>query len=150
MKRKQKMPYHKFYADGTPRPLMRGWLHGLAAMIAVPRLLLHWTELPFAAQPGLVAICITLSLSSAVHLYPWQNARWEHWATRFDRTSIVVVTGAILWTPQLLQHQSCKPTLLYSVLTILAPTSLAAIGILSGFGTIYQQPLGFRVCPKEC
>jgi len=43
------MPFHKVYADGSPRPFFRGWLHGIATLVAIPLLLHHTTLMEFAS-----------------------------------------------------------------------------------------------------
>ena len=135
------MPVHKEYADGSPRPLFRGWLHGIAATISLP--MVAYSELvssssiiPAPALPGILAICATLLLSSLVHLVPWKSTTILEIMTRLDKSGILAICGASFWGPQLLDSHACKPSYGVAVLTIAIPVSLATLGIWCGLGPI--------------
>lgn len=64
------------YRDGTPRPLLRGTLHGFLALIGTVFTLAILTEgrawLPFAAFMGLKTV--TMTASAFLHLYPFKES----------------------------------------------------------------------------
>ena len=135
------MPTHKQYADGSPRPFLRGWLHGVAATISIP--MVAYTELlspssviPAPALPGILAICGTLLLSSLVHLVPWKSTTVLEAMTRLDKSGILAICGASFWGPQLLDSHACKPSYGVAVSTVAIPITMAALGIWCGLGPI--------------
>lgn len=134
------MPTHEKYADDTPRPLFRGWLHGMATIISLPLVLYtHMSEslsIPPPALPGLIAICTTLLLSSLVHLVPWKSKVILEALTRLDKSGILAICGTSFWGPQLLgvDSHNCKQSYEVAMVTIAIPVSLAALGIWCGCG----------------
>ena len=133
-----KMPTHEFYADGSPRPLLRGWLHGIAVIITLPMVLYtHITSaIPAPALPGVLAICATLFFSSLVHLVPWKSKTLLEGLVRLDKSGILAICGTSFWGPQLLDSHGCKPSYQVALVTIAIPVSLAALGIWCGCGPI--------------
>lgn len=139
------MPFHEHYADGTPRPLFRGWLHGIAACIALPLAWAHWTSLPAPAIPGILALCATLVLSSLVHLVQWPSASLLEIMTRLDKTGILAICGCSFWGPQLLESSMCKPTFLVSLSTVAIPVALSVLGVACGMGPIVFGGCGIAI-----
>ena len=128
------MPFHKEYIDGSPRPLLRGWLHGISACIACPFVYTQWSSLPTPALPGILAICFTLVLSSLVHLVPWSSVSVLEILTRLDKTGILAICGCSFWGPQLLGSEACRPERIVAICTVGIPVSLAILGIACGMG----------------
>lgn len=130
------MPFHKEYADGSPRPLLRGWLHGISACIALPLVYTHWSSLPAPSVPGILAICYTLVLSGLVHLVRWPNDTILELFVRLDKTGILLIGGCTFWGPQLLTSEACKPDFLISLCTVAIPVGLSIVGVACGLGPI--------------
>jgi len=73
---------HECYADGKPRPMLRGWLHGFVSIAVIPPLLVAvsvglvtatlpyrwWTALGFLLGKGL-----SYAASSVFHLVPFKS-----------------------------------------------------------------------------
>ena len=132
------MPVHEFYADGSPRPLFRGWLHGLATLISVPWVVSsHLAEqIPAPALPGIVAICATLALSSLVHLVPWKSKTMLEIFVRLDKSGILAICGISFWSPQFLESSVCKTSPEIALLTNVIPLSISVLGVWCGCGPI--------------
>ncbi|CAB9520752.1 expressed unknown protein [Seminavis robusta] len=130
------MPFHKEYADGSPRPLCRGWLHGMGALTSVPLVYTHWNDLPTPTVPALVALCCLFVFSSLIHLVPWKSVALEEIITRVDKSCSLALCAASFMAPQLLESEACKPDFLYSLLTVAFPVGVAFVGILCGIGPI--------------
>ncbi|CAB9515291.1 expressed unknown protein [Seminavis robusta] len=130
------MVFHKNYADGTPRPLCRGWLHGMGAMTYLPLVCVHWNDIPTPALPAVIAIAFVFIMSSLVHLVPWKSEALLEAITRVDKSCILAVCGASFMGFQLVESEACKPDFLLSVGTVAVPVTLGIIGVLCGFGPI--------------
>ncbi|CAB9521177.1 expressed unknown protein [Seminavis robusta] len=130
------MPFHKEYADGSPRPLCRGWLHGMGALTTLPAVYRYWDDIPTTAIPVIIAICCLFVFSSLIHLVPYQSKTLEEAMTRMDKSCILALCVTSFMTPQLLESEACKPDFQYSLVTVAIPGALAFIGILCGLGPI--------------
>ena len=132
------MPFHSQYADGSPRPLLRGWLHGVCACLAVPLLQQHYSKIPLVALPGIMAIVWTLVFSSLVHLVPYKSSQVLEFMTRLDKTGIFLICGGSFVGPQLLSlsldSNLCKPSLGYTLMTVVLPITASIVGVLRGMG----------------
>ena len=90
---------HRRYADGTPRPLLRGALHLLLAAPFTWHLVTQ--TYPLAALPALGSIAATLWASAALHVYPWQSIRSEELMFRLDRAGVLLISMWSYLTPAL-------------------------------------------------
>ncbi|CAB9504298.1 channel protein, hemolysin iii family [Seminavis robusta] len=138
------MPFHTQYADGSPRPLCRGWLHGMSALASLSLTYEYWNDIPSVATPVVINICSLFLISSLVHLVPWQSKTLEEAITRLDKACILALCLASFMTPQLHESDACKPEFVYSLVTAAIPVGLGVIGVLCGAG-----PIAFAsfVCP---
>ena len=123
---------HTVYADGTARPLYRGWLHGAAALVSVPSAIYSWESIEPAARPTVVAVCWTLSSSAALHLHRYRSKSMEQLVNKLDRTGIVAICLASFTSPQLASAARCRPPLAYTLATVVAPNTLGVLAILGG------------------
>lgn len=134
MRRTKLLFCHDRHADGTPRPLCRGWLHGIALVLFVRYVVDAWHALEGAARPAVVAIVWTLACSSLVHLVPWASIRVEELVTRLDRAGIIAICGASFMFPQLVDRGICRATPLFSLATVALPCIVGAGRVLLGHG----------------
>ena len=129
------LPTHTQYQDGTPRPLLRGVLQCSAMVITVPStvaiIIFDWPRCA-AAVPGLCVICYGLVCSSLIHMYPWKTKKREEHMTRLDYYQFPLAGAASLMIPQLTGNPACHPSIWYSVILILVPTSLQFIATVIG------------------
>jgi hypothetical protein len=124
---------HRQYADGTPRPLLRGCLHGCTAAATLPLLAAHRNAIASEVLPTLLAIAWTLVFSSLLHLYPWRSPMIEDYITRLDRVGIVWITMASIGlAPALVDDPRCRPPLAFSILTNAVPNLISAATVLKG------------------
>ncbi|CAB9520749.1 expressed unknown protein [Seminavis robusta] len=130
------MPFHTEYADGSPRPLFRGWLHGVCTLIFLPLVYMNWDDIPAPAAPALIAISCLFVFSSLVHLVPWKSAALEEAITRVDKSCSLAICVASFMAPQLLESEACKPDFLFSLLTVGIPVGLSFFGVLFGLGAV--------------
>lgn len=128
---------HRRYLDGSPRPLFRGWLHGVSLACALLILPFSWSSMQLPEFPPVFSILITLALSSACHLYPWRSPVFETIVTRLDRVSIIGINMMSFVAPQLAIDPECRPSMLFTLLTAVIPNSICAPFVLAG----YQHPL---------
>ncbi|CAB9504296.1 expressed unknown protein [Seminavis robusta] len=130
------MPFHKHYADGSPRPLCRGWLHGMSALTSLSLTYTFWNDIPSVATPVVINICFFLVVSSLVHLVPWQSKTLEEAITRIDKACILVLCWTSYMTAQLHESEACKPDFVFSLVTVAIPVGLGIIAVLCGAGPI--------------
>lgn len=122
---------HSRYADGTPRPLCRGCLHGCAATTSWMLLAIYWDDVKAEVLPTVLAILWTLTFSSLLHLYPWRSPLVENYITRMDRVGIVWITMASIGlAPVLVDDLRCRPPLAFTVLTNAVPNLASAATVL--------------------
>lgn len=124
------------YAEGTPRPKYRGWLHGIVTILTIPPAFVCMCLglIPAAALPPIIAICFTLCCSSTLHLYPFNTrAGWET-ARRLDRFSILLINVTSYFSPQLVSSAACqvRPPAWLSWTTVVAPNVIGGAYILKG------------------
>ncbi|CAB9496885.1 expressed unknown protein [Seminavis robusta] len=131
------MVFHKQYADGSPRPLCRGWLHGMSALTSLSLTYKYWNEIPSVATPVVMNICCLFVISSLVHLVPWQSRTLEEAITRIDKACILALCWTSLFlTPQLHESDACRPDFVFSLVTAAIPVGLGVMGVLCGAGPI--------------
>ena len=124
---------HRRYADGTPRPLCRGALHGCTATVSWLLLASHWNDVRTEVLPTVLALLWTLTFSSLLHLYPWSSALTENYICRMDRVGIIWITMASIGlTPLLVEDERCRPALAFTVLTNAVPNLISAASVLRG------------------
>ena len=122
---------HCRYADGTPRPLCRGALHGCAAAATWVLLAINWNEIKVEVVPTVLAILWTLSFSSLLHLYPWRSPVVENYICRMDRVGVVWITMASIGlTPLLVDDSRCRPPIAFTILTNAIPNLVSAVAVL--------------------
>ena len=70
-------------------------------------------------------------------MYPWKTVKDEEMMTRLDYLQFPLVAASSLMIPQLTSNPECHPSVWYSVMLILLPTSLqfiaTAVGTVSPF-----------------
>ncbi|CAB9520755.1 expressed unknown protein [Seminavis robusta] len=136
------MPFHNNYADGSPRPLLRGWLHGMGALTFIPLVYMNWNDIPTPATPAMIAICCVFVFSSLVHLVPWKSEKFLEALTRVDKSCILAVCVTSFMAPQLLESEACKPDFSYSLATVAIPVTMSIIGVLCGLGPVVFASCG--------
>ncbi|CAB9504300.1 expressed unknown protein [Seminavis robusta] len=142
------MPFHKQYADGSPRPLCRGWLHGMSALTSLSLTYGCWNDIPSVAAPVVMNICFFLVISSLVHLVPWQSKSLEEAITRIDKACILVLCWTSYMTPQVHESEACKPDFVYSLVTVAVPLGLGIIAVLCGAGPIAFASFFCAIAPN--
>jgi hemolysin III len=121
-----------------PKPLMRGWLHGAAAVLSVPA----GIALIFHASPGearVAAAIYAMSLiglfaaSASYHLFDWSPAQ-RVWMKRLDHSMIfVLIAGTYTPFALLVLPRAWGVVLLVAVWT----------GALAGVALKMARPHGF-------
>ena len=137
---------HSHYADGNPRPLFRGWLHGFLAVITLPAtaygLLGSTAYINAVMAPMVISVCWLLTFSSALHLNPWRSIAVEDYVCRLDRLGVVLITACCFYSPHILTcDASCRPPMSFTVWLVLLPNSVSAGMVL------YGAKLGDRPSP---
>jgi predicted membrane channel-forming protein YqfA (hemolysin III family) len=122
------------YAEGTPRPKYRGWLHGIATILTLPPVFLCMCLglIPAAALPAIFSICFTLCCSSTLHLYPFDTRGGWEIARRLDRFSILLINATSYFSPQLAHSAACHPPAWMSWATVVLPNVIGGAFILKG------------------
>ena len=140
---------HTCYRDSKPRPLLRGWLHGIVSLLLVvalfvslayPASLLLETRLQ---QVGLIVgkLC-SYGASAYYHLVDFQSPKWLRWANIIDLVMVPMAIFAII-SCGAQQPASCFSLILppetTGVMLWLCELGLAAfIMMLNGFGVFCQ------------
>ena len=119
---------HRRYADGSPRPLLRGWLHLLFALTHTGYLLGPHKA---ATRPAFVSIAGTAWASALLHVYPWQSVSNEAHMTRLDRAGILMISMWSYLTPTLTAgaHGPGWPA---ALTLIVAPHTIGLMTVLAG------------------
>lgn len=124
--------FHRRYVDGTPRPLLRGWLHGCALAVVLSMLVTHWTHIRIEVLPTILAITWTLMFSALLHLYSWRSLQFENYAYRLDRVGIIWITMASIGlAPIMVDSTRCRPPLAFTIVTNFVPNMLSAATVLN-------------------
>ena len=122
---------HRRYADGTPRPLCRGCLHGCAAATTWLLLVSYWNDIRVEVLPTVLAVLWTLTFSSLLHLCPWRSPVIENYICRMDRVGIIWITMASIGlTPLIVDDMRCRPPLAFALLTNTIPNLVSAATVL--------------------
>ncbi|CAB9504299.1 expressed unknown protein [Seminavis robusta] len=130
------MPFHKQYADGSPRPLFRGWLHGTSALTSISLTYAYWNIIPTLAAPTMITICCLFAVSSLVHLVSWPSKALEEAITRVDKSCILALCMTSFMAPQWIESDTCRPDFVFSLVTVAIPIGLGVVGVLCGAGPI--------------
>ena len=119
------------FRNGDPRPLMRGWLHGVTTLIAIPLLAWRWKSLDRAVLPTALAIAWQLVASCLCHLPRWRTLRQEEYAYRCDRLGIILIALTSGSASQLIDGH-CRPPLVFTLLTVIIPNLIGGAYVLAG------------------
>lgn len=123
---------HRRYANGDPRPLMRGYLHGVSCIFVAVWWIVNRSVIEPNTIPVLGGILFILTMSTVVHLLPFKHRSLEFVFERLDKCGIMSLVAASSVTALLTEDSRCRTSVGFTVITQIIPCIISILMIAFG------------------